>query len=260
MPLLDRYPTLKHYLKKTLLPKYLWLRSLKYKGNAVFCPCCGGKFSKFLEVGPKREPMLCPRCRSNDRDRFFWLYLEKHNDFFSPGLKLLHVSPETIYYNRFKKIPKVQYTAGDKFVLQFGSTYPKDTVYLDITDMPQYKDNTFDFIFCSHVLEYIKEDRKSLDEQFRVLKPGGKAIISVPINFGHYATLEDPNVTDPKEQERLYGDTGHLRYYGEDYIERVREAGFRTEFIPVKDFISDEMISKCAIKPYAVVHLCHKPS
>jgi SAM-dependent methyltransferase len=258
MPLLDNYPTLKHFLKKNFLPKYLWVRSFKYAGHKVYCPCCNGNFSQFMEVGPKRQPMLCPRCRSNDRDRFFWLYLEKNPRFLKSGIKLLHVSPETIYYRRFKKIPDVQYVAGDKFVLQFGSTYPKDTIYLDITNMPEIADNSFDFIYCSHVLEYIKEDRKSLHELFRVLKPGAKAIISVPINHGHYQTLEDPNVTDPAEQERLYGDTGHLRYYGEDYAERVKDAGFKIEFTPVTDFIPDELIEKCVINPRDVVHLCYK--
>lgn len=258
MPFLDRYPSLKDFLKRKVLPKYLWLRSLKYIGDAAYCPCCKGKFSKFLEVGPKKEPMMCPRCRSNDRDRFFWFYLEKHPDFFQPDIKLLHISPETIYFNRFRMIPGVDYVAGDKFILQFGNTYPKGTIYIDITAMPEFQDNTFDFIFCSHVLEYIKEDKKSLKELYRVLKPGGKAIISVPINFGHYSTIEDDSVIDPKEQEHLYGDTGHLRYYGEDYFERVQAAGFKTEFTPVREFISEEMIKKSVIKPFDVVHLCHK--
>src|SRR3954466_5525696 len=143
IPLIERFPTVKHYLKKYGLSKYLWIKSLKYRGDNVFCPCCKGSFTKFLEVGPKREPMLCPRCRSNDRDRFFWLFLDKYPDFLTPGMKLLHVSPETIYYKRFKKIPGVQYIPGDKFVLQFGNTYPKDTVYLDITNMPEHADNSF---------------------------------------------------------------------------------------------------------------------
>ncbi|MHA4843893.1 methyltransferase domain-containing protein [Flavitalea antarctica] len=258
MPVFDKYPRLKYFLKENFLPSYLWLRSLKYLGSKVYCPCCNTNFSRFLEVGPKREPMLCPRCRSNDRDRFFWLYLEANVHFFKGVVNLLHVSPETIYYKRFKKIPGVNYIAGDKFVLQFGSTYPKDTVYLDITDMSEYQNDTFDFIFCSHVLEYIKEDKKAIRELYRVLKPGAKAIISIPINHGHYETLEDPAVTDPKEQEKLYGDTGHLRYYGEDYVERVKQAGFNTAFTSVTDFISPEMIARCVINPKDVVHLCFK--
>jgi SAM-dependent methyltransferase len=184
--------------------------------------------------------------------------LEKNPGFLKPGIKLLHISPEMIYYKRFKKIPGVDYVAGDKFILQFASTYPKGTIYLDITNMPEYPENTFDFIYCSHVLEYIKDDNKALSELYRVLKPGGKAIISVPIRFGHYETIEDPNVTDPKEQELLYGDTGHLRYYGEDYFKKVEKAGFKTNFIPVADFIPQETIKKSVIKPKDILHLCYK--
>jgi SAM-dependent methyltransferase len=256
--MLDKYPRLKFFLKKTLLPIYLRVRSFKYAGNNVYCPCCGGHFSRFLEVGPKREPMLCPRCRSNDRDRYFWLYLEKNPDFFRPGIRLLHIGPETIYYNRFRKIPGIDYVPGDKFILQFGSTYPPETVYVDITDMPQFPDNHFDFIFCSHVLEYIPDDRKALREQYRVLKPGAKAIISVPIKHGSPVTLEDPSITDPDEQARIYGDTGHIRYYGEDYPEKLRSIGFRPVFTPVTDFIPDELIKQCVINPNDAIQLSFK--
>lgn len=257
MSVIDRYPTIKDFLKQHVLPKYLWVRSLKYKGSEVYCPCCDTGFTHFIEVGPKREPMLCPRCRSNDRDRFFWLYLEKNPGLLFPGMKILHIAPEAVYYKRFRKIPGVQYVAGDKFILQFKNTYPKGTVYVDLLDIP-FESNAFDFIYCSHVLEYIKDDAKALSEMYRVLKPGGHAIISVPINFGHAHTEEDETITDPKEQERLYGDTGHIRYYGEDYAERVRQARFQTLFEPVRDFITPEMIRKCAIKPQDVVHLCKK--
>jgi len=258
MPFLDSAPTAKHFLKKHFLPTYLRLRSLKYAGNKVYCPCCRGNFSRFLEVGPKREPMLCPRCRSNDRDRFFWLYLEKHPDFFKPGITLLHVGPEQIYYNRFRKIPGVKYIAGDKFILQFGNTYPPETVYLDLTDMSQFPDNHFDFIFCSHVLEYIQEDKKAMRELFRVMKPGSKAIISVPIRHGSPVTMEDPSITDPEEQARVYGDTGHIRYYGEDYADMLSSIGFRTAFTPMADFVSPGLIEKCVINPKDEIQLSFK--
>lgn len=257
MSILKKYPLVKHFLKQNVLPKYLWMRSLKYKGRDVYCPCCDSSFSHFIKVGPKKEPMLCPRCRSNDRDRFFWYFLEKHPDFLWPGMRILHIAPEAIYYKRFRSIPGVNYVAGDKFVLQFQNTYPIDTIYIDLMDIP-FPDETFDFIYCSHVLEYIRDDRKALSELYRVLRQGGKAIISVPIKFGQAITEEDETITDPKEQERLYGDVGHLRYYGEDYVERVRQAGFITEFIPVRDFIPEELIHRSVIKPLDVVHLCGK--
>src|SRR5205085_287749 len=124
MSLFDRFPAAKHFLKQNVLPKYLWARSIKYLGKNVYCPCCDTGFTHFIEVGPKKEPMLCPRCRSNDRDRFFWLYLQKNPGLLWRGMKILHMAPEGVYYKRFRSIPQVDYVAGDKFILQFGNTYP----------------------------------------------------------------------------------------------------------------------------------------
>src|ERR1051325_9974508 len=129
MQTLDRYPRVKHFLKQNFLPKYLWMRSLKYLGKEVYCPCCSTGFSHFIEIGPKREPMMCPRCRSNDRDRFFWLYLEEHPVLLKPRMKILHIAPEAIYYKRFKAVPGVEYICGDKFIMNFNNTYPIDTIY-----------------------------------------------------------------------------------------------------------------------------------
>ncbi|HEY0272979.1 MAG TPA: hypothetical protein VGC22_07320, partial [Chitinophaga sp.] len=135
--------TFKQLLKKTALPVYLQLRGLRYSGNAVACPCCHGTFSRFLVIGFDRRPAQCPRCRSNERDRTLALYLEKFPDLIKPGTKMLHVAPEEIFYKRFRKDPNIDYTAGDKFLNIYKGSYPPDTIYLDITDMPQIPDNTY---------------------------------------------------------------------------------------------------------------------
>ena len=43
-----------------------------------------------------------------------------------------------------------------------------------------FKNKSFDVIFCSHVLEHVKSEEKSLDEMNRVLKDDGKLIIGMP--------------------------------------------------------------------------------
>jgi len=43
-----------------------------------------------------------------------------------------------------------------------------------------YKDNFFDVVFCSHVLEHVNDERKSLNEMKRVLKDDGVLIIGMP--------------------------------------------------------------------------------
>ncbi|KKK68803.1 hypothetical protein LCGC14_2940400, partial [marine sediment metagenome] len=42
---------------------------------------------------------------------------------------------------------------------------------IDITKII-YENNYFDVAICSHVLEYIKDEKKALAEFYRVLKPG----------------------------------------------------------------------------------------
>ena len=43
-----------------------------------------------------------------------------------------------------------------------------------------YDDETFDVVYCSHVLEHVNDEQKSLNEMKRVLKKGGTLIIGMP--------------------------------------------------------------------------------
>ena len=49
----------------------------------------------------------------------------------------------------------------------------------DIANIP-YPDNTFDAVIALDVIEHIKDDEKAIREIYRVLKPQGVAIITVP--------------------------------------------------------------------------------
>jgi len=233
---------IKKILKRTALPLYLQFRGLYYSGNNVSCPCCQHSFSRFLPLGVDRRPGQCPRCRSNERDRALWLYLQRNPTFIAPGKKLLHIGPETIFYNYFKKIKGLQYTPADKFAQMFESTYPADTLYLDITEMPEIPDNTYDVILCSHVLEYIPNDEQAMRELRRVLKPDGTALIQVPIKHGMKTTYQDDSITSPAQKAIVFGDPGHIRFYGEDYADKLAANGFAPDFIPFTTLFTEEEI------------------
>jgi ubiquinone/menaquinone biosynthesis C-methylase UbiE len=43
-----------------------------------------------------------------------------------------------------------------------------------------YSDNEFDFVFCTEVLEHVVDPRTAICECFRVLRPGGRLVLSIP--------------------------------------------------------------------------------
>jgi len=99
-------------------------------------------------------------------------------------------------------------------------------VKMDIHAIP-FSENTFDVIFCNHVLEHVKDDIQAVREMHRVLKPGGWAILQSPLTTGLQETFEDPSITDPHERERIFGQSDHVRNYGADYGKRLAQGGFQ---------------------------------
>ena len=78
-------------------------------------------------------------------------------------------------------------------------------------------------------------------EFFRVLKEGGWALLIVPITANE--TFEDHSIIDPQERLKEFGHEDHIRRYGPDYVDRIREAGFNVEVINVNDLVQpDEAI------------------
>lgn len=165
-----------------------------------------------------------------------WRFLEEKTDFFeSSNKRMLHIAPEKCFEPRFRKQIGSGYLTAD--LMQ-----PAD-VKMDITDI-QYPDDTFDIVYCSHVLEHVPDDRKAMREFFRVLKPSGWAILMVPISAEK--TVEDPSITDPQERLRLFGQNDHVRRYGPDFVDRLKEAGFNVKSIGPEDFLSAEEIERIA--------------
>jgi len=187
-------------------------------GLARFCPCCKARVRRFTPLGlVKRPEAKCPVCGSLERHRLMWLYMtQKTNLFDGNQKKMLHVAPEPELSSLIQKADYINYLSADL-------SAPNAMVKMDITDI-QYPDNTFDVIYCSHVFEHLQDDRKAMGEFYRVLKPGGWAILQVPITAD--TTFEDPTVISPKERERLFGQHDHVRRYGPDYKDRLMEAGF----------------------------------
>lgn len=116
---------------------------------------------------------------------------------------------------------------------------PLGDVKLDVQDIP-FPDNSFDIIFCNHVLEHVEDDKKALREIHRVLKPDRYAILHVPIDFTMKTTYEDSSITDPKEREKHFLQYDHLRLYGQDFPQQVANEGFVIKEANYLDQLSPE--------------------
>lgn len=89
------------------------------------------------------------------------------------------------------------------------------------------------------MLEHVLDDRKAIRECWRVLRRKGWAIFLVPLTLD--STFEDPSVTEPGERERLFGQSDHVRRYGPDFVDRLKEAGFEVKSYSPTDVAGDNV-------------------
>lgn len=225
-----------------------------YSGNKVQCPVCERKFRKFLPYGREaRENALCPNCLSLERHRLMWLFLKEKTNFFSSQLKVLHIAPEICFMERFEALHKDAYITADL-------ESPLAKVKMDIHEMP-FDNDSFDVVFCNHVMEHVKDDIQSMKEIYRVLKPGGFAIVQIPIFHPvPEVTFEDPTITDPKEREKRFGQDDHVRLYGKDYSDRLRSAGFTVAEDNFVNELSESDRNLYALPEGEMIHFCTKPA
>ena len=233
----------------------IFLRPLIYlffKGNNFTDPIDGKSYRKFLPYGygKQRENALSPGTLSLERHRQMWLYLQNETDFFTKNYKVLHIAPEQEFLRKFKKMKNLDYTSADLFS-------PIVDVKADILDLP-FEDESFDVIFCNHVLEHIEDDRKAMSELYRVMKKGGWGILQVPMKNSLEKTYEDFTITDPKERQKHFGQYDHVRWYGMDYFDRLKAVGFDAEANFYSQKFSDADIKKFGLNRNEILPIVRK--
>src|SRR5262249_16262179 len=109
---------------------------------------------------------------------------------------------------------------------------PGVTHQVDITRIP-LPDGRYDVVIAHHVLEHIPDDRQAMRELFRLLRAGGVAVLSVPLNASRQRTYENAAIPAPGERHAHFSAEDHRRYYGLDFSERLTQAGFRPSMFRV---------------------------
>jgi SAM-dependent methyltransferase len=231
---------------------FLRVIAIFYYGNKVQCPIDGRTYRKFLPYGrlESRPNALCPSSLSLERHRLMWLFLKEKTNFFTDQLKLLHIAPELCFMKIFENMKNIDYISAD-------IESPLAKVKMDVHEIP-FAENTFDVVFCNHVMEHVDDDIQAMSEIYRVLKPGGWAIIQSPVYMHLDKTLEDPSITDPLEKEQVFGQNDHMRKYGRDYGDRLRKVGFKVTEDEFLNELSAEVRKRYALPVEEIIFFCEK--
>ncbi len=193
--------------------------------------------------------MMCPRCDSSDRERLVYLYLKRET--LQNHARLLHVAPERNLQRVLLSQRNIEYLSADL-------NSPLAAVTMDIQCIG-FEAEIFDGLICNHVLEHVPDDRQAISELLRILKPGGWAILQVPIAAALRETIEDPTVESPEERRRRFGERGHVRIYGRDYARRLEGAGFVVNrWCALREY-GRPFVDTYGLNPEEILYACRKP-
>lgn len=192
----------------------------------------------------------CPICGSSDSQRLYAIYLRKELSVVNHEFKILDFAPSPSLAKLIKFFD-INYRSADLYMEGVDDK-------IDITDMKTYANNYFDMIICAHVLEHVEKDKLALIELFRVLKPGGKAIIQVPILTTIHSDYENDLIKTADERWRHFGQGDHVRIFSkEGFVNKLENVGFRVEQLDV-DYFGKDVFNKYGIAESSVLYIANK--
>ncbi len=238
-------------------------------GRTRQCCVCGRRFSRFSRfrggwkcfspylhnvkwTGSDFDHFWCPFCRSHDRERHLLLYFDRLGIWDKlADAAILHLAPEKHLAARIEAGHPARYVKGDLNPSREG------VERIDVTNIP-YADASFDWVICNHVLEHVPDDARALTELWRVLRPGGSAILQTPFALGLEKSLEDPEIATDDKRIEFYGQEDHVRLYGRDLFDRIRAAGFHLTLIKHAECLPVIDARRYGVNPDEPLFLCVK--
>lgn len=209
----------------------------------VHCNICGWQGRHFLSDSWHKY-INCPKCHSGIRQRLFVAALQNTEKFsykmIIENKRILHFAPEDIISSEILK-KSARYVTADYF--RQGCD-----LKLDMSDMPEVKNESFDIVIAFDVLEHIPDYQKGLNEVHRILSPNGLAIFTVPQKDNLPQTFEDANIITPEERTKHFGQEDHLRLFGDDFPQLVEKSGFSVTVVDETMF-SEDIKNKSVLFP-----------
>lgn len=238
-------------LMKNFFSRASWFisRHMAKLGHNKVCYACNTRIGRFLPykggwknvsrlmialdvVGSDVENFSCPRCFSHDRERHLLMYFDALSVWEKVGGgDVLHFAPEQILSSRILKLNPSRYVKADLFPVS------SDITRENITRL-SFSEKSFDIVIANHILEHVYDDNVAMKEIFRVLKPGGLAILQTPYSNKLQKTFSDPGIDDDESRLQAYGQADHVRLYGCDFFEKLEHAGLKSKVCTHKQVLS----------------------
>jgi SAM-dependent methyltransferase len=189
----------------------VWRRPRWHERRAgAWCNICHWTGSAFEGI-EHVEFLVCPQCGSIARDRFLlWCFGTRTP---SPrGLSVLETSPRLGPEYRELMRQLFDYRASD-----FDNSAHRADLQIDLQaiDLP---DRSVDVVLTPHVLEHVPDPDRAAAELYRVVRPGGRVYLQVPLLEGTTRVPVEPEYHDDNTLV-------HWRF-GWDVADLFRAAGF----------------------------------
>lgn len=252
----------KYLVKKVI---FSLLMALLCYPKKVQCNVCGWQGRRFLSDSWHKH-INCPRCRSDIRQRLFLAALQNIENLSFDQLihykTILHFAPEDII-SSFIRNKSAHYATAD--ILREDCDFK-----LDMSDMPEIKNESFDVVIALDVLEHVSNHKKALKEVHRILSSKGYGIFTVPQKDSLSTTYEDPTISTPEDREKHFGQWDHLRMFGDDFPKIVESKDFAVITVN-KSMFSEGLVRRNVLFPpilskhplatnYRKVFFCQKTS
>lgn len=192
---------------------------LPYRKGAAFSPPL---MQEIGCVGSDLDQYECPWCGCNDRERHLFLYMKATRLLSNMSeMSVLHFAPERHLSRCISAARPRRYVKCDLNLSNPG------VIRMNILNI-SFKDGTFDLLVANHVLEHVANDLQALSEIWRVLKPGGYAILQTPYSSKLRDTWSDAGVDSDAARLHAYGQEDHVRLYGLDIFQRFESTGLKS--------------------------------
>lgn len=206
-----------------------------------YCPVCRNSAGEF-SPGPNGRPgARCPSCGALERHRFLSLLLGALAPEIAAARNVLEIAPAAAVTRMLHEASAGHYVGMDIDPKADGRSV---SVVGDLCSTP-FASGAFDVAVCFHVLEHIPDDRAAMAELARIISPDGIAFLQVPWN--RKALTEEDADASPEERRRRFGQADHVRRYGSDWEQRLKDSGLRVIALTAGRLFPPDLVRAAAV-------------